>query len=137
MSPGPALSRVATRSIRVAPSPSTAAPQSRPSSSRRIGPPGAHPVIGLLVGERLDHLVGDIDALARVDDRVLQDQIVLLARGDLLDHLVRTVLQRRDLLVLPEIDVLTELALHPLHVARLMGEIALLASPVNVRHRRT
>src|SRR5690348_16537287 len=39
----------------------------------------------LLVGERLDHLVGDVDPLARVHHGVLQDQVELLALGDLLD----------------------------------------------------
>ena len=72
--------------------------------ARRRAPP-------LLVGERLDHLLGDVDLLAREDDRVLQDQVELLGLGDLLDHLVRALLDARELLVAAQVEVLAELAL--------------------------
>ena len=38
----------------------------------------------LLVGERLDHLFGDIDLLAREHHGILQDQVEFLRLGDLL-----------------------------------------------------
>jgi hypothetical protein len=41
----------------------------------------------LLVGERLDDLVGDVDPRARKHHRILQDQVELLLLGNLLDDL--------------------------------------------------
>jgi len=67
---------------------------------------GAGPAEALLVGERLDHLFGDVDALARVDDRVLQDQVEFLGFGNLDDDLVRAFLDARQLFVAAEVGVL-------------------------------
>ena len=102
--------------------------------SRARGPsplPGSA-VLGepLLVGERLDHLLGDVDALARAHNRVLQDQVELLGLGDLLDHLVRALLDARELLVAAQVQVLAELALGALDVAGEVGEVALLVAAV-------
>src|SRR5579864_6223171 len=96
----------------------------------------ARPERTLLVRQRLDHLVGDVDALAGVNDGVLQDQVELLGGGDLLDHLVRAFLDAGELLVAAQIEILAELALHPLQVARLVREIALLVAPLGIGHRR-
>jgi hypothetical protein len=116
MSRGPACSSVATRSTMIAPSPSTRAPTIRARSARV--------------------LVGDVDALAGVNDGVLQDQVELLGGGDLLDHLVRALLDAGELLVAAQIEILTEFTLHPLQVARLVRKIALLVAPVGIGHRR-
>src|SRR5215470_17344635 len=103
--PGPADSSVATCETRTDPSPSTTAPTSCASSERdgdtgglrweatAAGAPGpVGRLESLLVGERLDHLLGDVDFLAGKDDRILQYQVELLGFRDLLDDLVRAIL---------------------------------------------
>src|SRR5690242_15884039 len=142
MSRLPACSSVATRSTTTLPSPSSVAPVNRASSESGLPADSRNDDIApvrrgtLLVGERLDHPVGDVDALARVNDRILQDQVVLLVGGDLLDHLVRALLDARKLLVAAQVQVLAEFALHPRQVARLVGEIPFLVAPIGFRHRR-
>src|SRR5512143_2538843 len=128
---GPADSSVATRSTATAPSPSSVAPTRDASSDRSMA--RASGPIGLLVGERLDHLLGDVDLLARVDDGVLDDQVELLGLGDLLDHLVGSLLDARELLVAPQVRVLAELALRALEVAREVGGVALAVAPLGLR----
>ena len=46
------------------------------------------PLLGALGVERLDHLVGDVDACGLDEDGLLQDQVVLLGLEDLLDDLL-------------------------------------------------
>ena len=74
--------------------------------------------------------------LAREDHRILQDQVEFLGLGDLHQDLVRALLHRRQFLVAAQVDVLAELALHALQVARLVGEVALLVAPLGLAHRR-
>ena len=62
--------------------------------------------------------------------RILQDQVELLGLGDLLDHLVRALLDARELLVAPQVEVLAKLALRALQVARQIGEVALLVAAI-------
>ena len=71
-----------------------------------------------------------------IHDRVLQDQVELLGLGDLLDHLVRALLHARELLVAAQVQVLAELALRALQVARQVGEVALLVAALGLGHRR-
>src|SRR5678809_409001 len=80
---GVACSSEPTCSTSVSPLPAT-----RPPRREAICPSVSGPGIGLfrrrLALERLDHLVGDVDARAAVDG-VLQDQVELLLFGDLVD----------------------------------------------------
>src|SRR5271169_4975393 len=101
IAPSPALSSGATRSITTSPSPASSEPQ-RAASSRREIPTACGEPMGvraappnqarLLVGERLDHLVGDVDPRARKHDRILQYQVEFFQLGNLLDDLVRPLL---------------------------------------------
>src|SRR5688572_588920 len=145
---GPPSSSVPTRRTIVAPSASSRAPvrsASTASGKPEAGSAGSivipgrsrrNECCGLLVGQRLDHLFGDVDALAREHDRVLQDEIELLGLGDLLDDLVRALLDARELLVLAQVQVLAKLALHALQIARKIREVALLAAALGLGHRR-
>src|SRR5439155_576246 len=76
----------------------------------------------LFVGERFDHLFGDVDALARIHDGILQNQVELLGLRDLQDDLVRTLLESRELLVSPQVDVFAKFALPSLQNAREVRE---------------
>src|SRR2546429_5394492 len=150
MAPGPACSSVATCDTTVSPLPETCAP-TRPARSASRTPgfefegmaaretnakrSGASPA-PLFVGERLDHLFGDVDALARIHDGILQDQVELLGLGDLQDDLVRALLESRKLLVPAQVHVFAKLALRALQIAREVGEIALLVAAIVFRHRR-
>src|SRR5438105_2803117 len=103
MSPGPARSSVPMRAMTTSPGPSSVAPVRRASSDSRTAV-AAESVIAtalyhccrrgarLLVGERPDDLLGDVDPLAREHDRILQDEVELLRLGDLLDHLAGALL---------------------------------------------
>src|SRR5438045_3924146 len=77
-------------------------PATRPPRRVAICPSVSGPGIGLfrrrLAFERLDHLVGDVDARAAVDG-VLQDQVELLLLGNLVDHPIRLLDHLRQLLV--------------------------------------
>src|SRR4051812_28782059 len=80
ISPAPARSREPTWRIRVAASPATRPPRREAICASVSGP--AMPVRrgslrGRLGLERLDHLVGDVDARAR-EHGVLEDDVVLL-----------------------------------------------------------
>ena len=63
---------------------------------------------------------------------ILQDEVELLGLGDLLDHLVRALLDARELLVAAQVQVLAELALRALQVARQVGEVALLVAALGL-----
>src|ERR1019366_1321476 len=82
----------------------------------------------LLVGERLDHPVGDVDARTGIDDRLLDDQVEFLVDRDLLNDLVRAFLHRGQLFVLAQIEILSKLPLHSLQIAAHVGEITLLGA---------
>src|SRR5919109_1843884 len=83
--------------------------------------------------ERLDHLVGDVDARAR-EDGVLEDDVELLLLGDLPDDAVRLLDHLRELLVAALVQVLAELALLPLEVAVQVAELAFLGAPLRLAH---
>src|SRR5947207_5440881 len=154
MAPGPACSSVATCETTVSPSPERVASTRRARSASCTGSDidvsqcrhhkaGSFKWVSdpirrrtLFVGERLDHLFGDVDALARVHDGILQDQVELLGLGNLQDDLVRALLESRELLVSPQVDVLAKLALPALEIAREVGEITLLVAAIIFRHRR-
>src|SRR5262245_61190793 len=106
----------------------SALPATRPPSREAICPSVSGPGIALLrrrlAFERLDHLLGDVDARAAVDG-VLQDQVELLLLGDLVDHPVRLLHHLRQLLVAALVQVLPELALLALEVAVQLAELAL------------
>src|SRR3954465_3536782 len=118
MAPGPADSSESTWVTVSVPSPSSTAPvRSARSASRHPGGAATGRDCGdmancprlevnrLLVGERLDHLFGDIDALAGEHDGVLQDEVELLGLGHLLDHLVRPLLHPGKLFVAAKVKV--------------------------------
>src|SRR6185503_4382839 len=148
IAPSPPFSSVPTCVMAMAPSPSSRRSKRRASSasvyeaarSVWFTDEGGREKRGrrrarLLVGQRLDHLVGDVDPLAREHHGILQDQVELLALGDLLDHLVGALLERREELVLAQVHVLAELALQACQVARAVREIALLVAPLGLAHR--
>src|SRR6266550_2527623 len=149
MVPGPAWSRVATRDITVSPSPESSAP-TRPARSASRTPRFEFEGIAaekpkcearraspapLFVGERFDHLFGDIDALARIHDGILQDQVELLGLGNLQDDLVRALLESCELLVSPQVHVFAKLSLSALQITRKIREITLFVAAIIFRHR--
>src|SRR6266702_880343 len=83
----------------------------------------------------LQHLIGDVDTRAHVH-RFLNDQVVMLLFGDLLDHLVRPVEHRGQLFVAALVQVLAKLALLALKVRVHLRQIALLLRAISRRHRR-
>src|SRR6185295_7926890 len=116
----------------------SAAPTTRPPRRATICPsvsgPGTRSLrrrLALL--ERLDHLVGDVDARAR-EDGVLEDDVVLLLLGDLADDAVRLLHHLRQLLVAALVQVLAELSLLALEVAVQLAELALLGAPLRLAH---
>src|SRR6185295_7240143 len=115
-----------------------ASPATRPPSCAAICPSVSGPGIGLfrrrLAFERLDHLVGDVDARAAVDG-VLQDQVELLLLGDLVDHPVRLLHHLRQLFVAALVEILAELALLALELAVQLAELALAVAPLALAHR--
>src|SRR5712671_2106803 len=108
-----------------------ASPATRPPRRVAICPSVSGPGIALfrrrLAFERLDHLVGDVDARAAVDG-VLEDEVVLLLLGDLVDHPLR------QLLVAALVEVLAELALLALELAVQFAELALAVAPLALAH---
>src|SRR4051794_8636033 len=103
MAPGPAVSSGSIRVMRIAASPINSPPSSAAMSPRlKSATAAARPStpVGSITGialfralcvERLDHLLGDVDARTDENHRVaLQDQVVLFRFVDLLDHAVRT-----------------------------------------------
>src|SRR5262249_21801178 len=145
MAPESAPSSVATRSMMMAPAFFSAATSSAPvrAASTLSGTPESGwrgsmraetaPSARLLVGQRLDHPVGDVDARTRVDD-VLDYHVEFIIESDLLDRLVGALLHRGQLFVAAQTHVLTKFALHPLQVAVLVGEVALLVASLGLRH---
>src|SRR5919198_700089 len=99
----------------------SASPATRPPRRSTICPsvngPGMQSLRGrLALLERLDHLVGDVDARAR-EDGVLEDDVELFLLGDLPDDAVRLLDHLRQLLVAALVEILAELALLALVVA--------------------
>src|SRR5690606_37865963 len=129
MSAGPADARLASRSIRRP----CAGPSTRPSTclASSASPTGsgrgriACPVVlpAALAPERAQHLLCDIDARAH-GDRLLQDEVVALLLGDVLDRPVRLLDHLGELLVAPLVEVLAELALLALEVLLEIGILA-------------
>src|SRR5688572_11014187 len=131
--PAPALSSEPTWLMRVPASPAT-----RPPRREAISPSVSGSGIGslrrrLACFERLDHLVGDVDARAR-EYGVLEDDVELLLLGDLADHAVRLLHHLRQLLVAALVEVLAELALLALEVAVELAEVALAVAPLGLAH---
>src|SRR5258706_9785858 len=118
--PGPAESMVATPVSPCVTSP-TASPPRWPTISRSV----SESAMGLLVRQRLDDLLGDVDARAR-EHRFLDDQVELLLLRDLVDDARRHALHRCELLVAAQVQVLADLALEALEVAADVGELPLL-----------
>src|SRR4051812_41467847 len=118
--------------------PAAARPPSRATiCASVIGPamaPTARSLGRRLAVQRLDHLVGEVDARAGVDG-VLEDDVVLLLLRDLADDAVRLLHDLGELLVAARVQVLAELALLPLEVAVQLPEFALLRSPLRFAHR--
>src|SRR3954470_19056901 len=132
-----AASSEATWCTRVSGAPATRPPR-RCTISRSVSGPGTVAKAGSLrrrlVGfERLDHLIGDVDARAR-EDRVLEDDVELLLLGDLPDDAVRLLHHLGELLVAPLVEILAELALLPLEVAIEVGEVAFLGAALRLAH---
>src|SRR6185312_16234798 len=142
MSAGPAESSVATP-VSGASSRPTASPPSRATISRSVSWTGGQSTscvelwsvpMASLVRERLDDLLGDVDARAG-EDRLLDDEVELLLLGDLVDHPGGALLDRGELLVAAQVEVLADLALHALEVAADVGELPLLVAPRRLAHR--
>src|SRR4051812_14802951 len=131
--PLPASSSEPTWRITVAGSPAT-----RPPRREAISPSVSGPGMGSLRGrlgcfQRLDHLLGDVDARAG-EYGVLEDDVVLLLLGDLADHAVRLLHHLRQLFVAPRIEILAELALLALEIAVELAEIAFLDPALALAH---
>src|SRR5690348_17155978 len=132
--PGAARSREPTCPTAVRASPATR-PPSREAISPSVSDPGMASLRGrrLAAFEGLDHLVGDVDAGARVD-RILENDVVLLLLRDLPDDAVRLLHHARQLLVAALVQVFPELALLALKVAVQIAELALLGAPLHFAH---
>src|SRR5690349_2909111 len=131
--PCAARSSVPTWRIRTCGSPRTRPPSCDAICASVYGP-GMSFCRGGLAFHHLDHLVGDVDARIRVGG-FLEDDVVLLALGDLPDDAVRLVDDLRELLVAALVDVLAVLALLALELAALVVEVALLVPAHGLRHR--
>src|SRR5688572_5483984 len=131
--PSPAASSEPTWRIMVPASPAT-----RPPRREAISPSVSGPGIGSLrwrlpCVERLDHLLGDVDARAR-ENGVLEDDVELLLLGDLADHAVGLLHHLGQLLVAPRVEVLAELALLALEVSVELAEVAFLGAALVLAH---
>src|SRR5919201_3385769 len=116
----------------------SASPATRPPRRSTICPsvnfPGMQSPRGrLALLERLDHLVGDVDARAR-EDGVLEGDVELFLLGDLPDDAVRLLDHLRQLLVAALVEILAELALLSLEVAVQVAEIALFRPALRLAH---
>src|SRR5512145_350186 len=88
IAPAGAVSSDPTCRMRVSASPATRPPR-RETISPSVSPPGIGSLRRRLARlERLDHLVGDVDARAR-EHRVLEDDVELFLLRDLADDAVR------------------------------------------------
>src|SRR5215510_14023069 len=124
ISPAAAFSSEPTCRMRVAASPATRPPR-RETISPSVSTPGIASLRRRLARiERLDHLVGDVDARAR-EHGILEDDVELLLLGDLADDAIGQLHHLGKLLVAPLVEVFAELALLPLEVAVEVGELAL------------
>src|SRR5688572_28525641 len=132
ISPACACSSEPTCRTRVAGSPATRPPR-RWAISPSVNAPCMTLFRGRLAVQRLDHLVGDVDARAR-EHGVLEDDVELLLLGDLADDAVGLLHHLRQLLVAPLVEVLAELALLALELAVEVAELALLAAALRVAH---
>src|SRR5687767_4769941 len=133
ISPAAALSSEATCRTAVAGSPAT-----RPPRRTALSPSVSAPGMGSLRGrfariERLDHLVGGVDARAS-EHGILEDDVELLLLRELPDHAVRELHHLRELLVAALVEVLAELALLSLEFAVHVGELALAVAPLRLAH---
>src|SRR5688572_18874447 len=99
-----------------------------------IGALLAAPEILSFRGQRLQHALSDVEPRAPVDG-LLQDQVELLRFGDLLDHAVRALEQRLQLLIAPQVEVFAVRALQALVVERLSRELLLARAAVALAHR--
>src|SRR5688572_8332158 len=111
-----ACSSEPTWRIRVCGSPATRPPR-REVICPSVNGPGMRSFRGRLAFQRLDHLVGDVDARADVSRHLLEDDVELLLLGDQADDAVRLLHHLRELLVAPLVEVLAELALLALEIA--------------------
>src|SRR6266540_2962888 len=132
ISPGPACSSEPTCRISVCASPATRPPR-REAICPSVSGPGIASFRGRLAFERLDHLVGDVDARAR-EHGVLEDDVELLLLRDLPDDAVRLLDHLRQLLVAALVQVLAELALPALEIAVQLAQFALLAAALRLAH---
>src|SRR3990170_8966502 len=134
MSPGPADSRVATCLIVTSGLPISSPPR-RSTISASMNARGA--VIPLFrrlaVVQRLDDLVGDVDARA-CPDRFLEYNVVLLGLGDLLHRPVGALDNPRQLLVAALVEVLARLTLLALKLPVEIRELALALGALGLGH---
>src|SRR5512145_1858034 len=131
--PAPACSSEPTWRIRVCGSPATRPPR-REAICPSVNGPGMRSFGGRLAFQRLDHLVGDVDARADVGRHLLEDDVELLLLRDHADHPVCLLHDLRELLVAPLIQVLTELALLSLELPVEVAELALLRAALAFGH---
>src|SRR5215510_1604463 len=116
ISPAAAFSSEPTCRMRVAASPATRPPR-RETISPSVSTPGIASLRRRLARiERLDHLVGDVDARAR-EHGILEDDVELLLLGDPPDHPVGELHDLGELLVPALVEVLAEFALLALEIA--------------------
>src|SRR5215472_11262214 len=118
--------------MRVSGAPATRPPRRATICASVIGPamaPTARSLGRRLAVQRLDHLVGDVDARAGVDG-VLEDDVVLFLLRDLADDAVRLFDDLGELLVPPLVQILAELALLSLEIAVQLAEFPLLRAPL-------
>src|SRR5687768_10227684 len=132
ISPACACSSEPTCRTRVAGSPATRPPR-RWAISPSVNAPCMTLFRGRLAVQRLDHLVGDVDARAR-EHGILEDDVELLLLGNLADDAVGELHHLRKLLVPALVEVLAEFALLPLELAVRVGELALAVAPLRFAH---
>src|SRR5690606_18163973 len=137
-SAGPADSSEASRWTSLPGSPRLIVASARTATSSRLSPSlrlsiRAGPASpqsrcsGLAAGaERAQHLFSDVDPRAG-EDGLLQDDVVLLLLGDLLDHAIRAIDHHREFLVAALVEVFAKLALLALEVFLEIGILALAA----------
>src|SRR5258708_13526956 len=107
----------------------------REGISPSVNGPGMSSLGRGLAFQRLDHLVGDVDARAYVSRHLLEDDVEFLLLRDLADHPVRLLNHLRQLLVAPLVDVLAELALLALEIAVQVAELPLFIAALGLAHR--
>ena len=102
--------------------PSTRPPTRCASSLRRM-PAGSG--LGRVLEQR-QHLVGDVQRVAGVDHAFVQDEVVAVGLGELLDRRQQLLAQLADLLRLADAQVVLELVLGVLELAPAVDDLALL-----------